>query len=63
VCRRCCIEVHRPGIDPTDEKQYPELHAWMLDKMDRFKKVFVPRVKSLRLGDDTAAPESETESA
>jgi hypothetical protein len=63
VCRRRGIEVHRPGIDPADEKQYPELHAWMLDKMDRFKKVFVPRVKSLRLSDDTAAPEGGIESA
>jgi hypothetical protein len=60
--KRTRIEVHRPGIDGTDEKQYPELHAWMLDKMDRFKKVFVPRVKSLRLSDDNAAPESVTES-
>jgi hypothetical protein len=33
----------------TDEKQYEELHSWMLAKMDRFRTVFAARIKSLSL--------------
>lgn len=41
------IVLYKYGVDPSDEKQYPELHSWMLSKMERFRKVFAPRVKSL----------------
>jgi Domain of unknown function (DUF4268) len=41
------IGVFKHGVDPSDKKQSPELHAWMLAKMDRIKKVFAGRVKTL----------------
>jgi hypothetical protein len=44
------IALFKNGVDPSDEKQYPELHAWMLANMDRFRKVFAARIKSLLLG-------------
>lgn len=44
------IAVHLPNADPTDPSQFPRLHAWMLDKMQRFRRVFAARVKNLDLG-------------
>ncbi len=41
------IALFRTGVDPADEALRPDLHAWMLDKMERFLRVFAPRVKSL----------------
>jgi hypothetical protein len=54
------IVLYKNGVDPSDEKQYPELHAWMLTKMDRFRAVFAPRIKSLPLGGAAAPEESDT---
>jgi Domain of unknown function (DUF4268) len=55
------IALFKLDVDPSDEKQYPELHAWMLAKMDRFKKVFAARVKSLSLNKLTTANGDEAE--
>jgi hypothetical protein len=41
------VVLYRHNVDPSDEKQYPELQAWMLAKMDRFLAVFAPRIKAL----------------
>jgi hypothetical protein len=41
------IALYQHGVDPSDERQYPALHAWMLPKMDRFRSVFERRVKAL----------------
>jgi len=55
------IALYKHDVDPSDEKQYPEIHAWMLAKMDCFKKAFAGRVKALSLGsgasDDEEPPE------
>jgi hypothetical protein len=53
------IAVYKHGVDPSDQKQYGELHAWMLAKMDRFRKVFAARVRSLPLGAAGTADEAE----
>ncbi|MGH6937389.1 DUF4268 domain-containing protein [Hypericibacter sp.] len=52
------IVLYKHGVDPSEKAQYPELHAWMLTKMDRFKKVFAGRVKSLSLASTAGAEES-----
>lgn len=39
----------RYGVDPTDASQFQDLHAWMLDRMERFRRVFQARVKELKL--------------
>jgi hypothetical protein len=44
------IAVYRHDVDPSDERQYAELHPWMLSKMDRFKRVFSGRVRTLPFG-------------
>lgn len=41
------IAVYRQGVDPSDEKQYLELHTWMLSKMNLFKSAFGDRVRAL----------------
>ena len=41
------IVLYKHGVDPSDPKQYPDLNAWMLAKMDRFRLVFAARVKTL----------------
>jgi hypothetical protein len=51
------IAIYKYGVNPSDEKQYPELHAWMLAQMDRTKQVFAKRVRMLRTG--AAAPDED----
>jgi hypothetical protein len=54
------VAVYKEEVDPSDAGQYPELHAWMLDQLDRFKKAFANRVKSINLsGAGTSDDESE----
>jgi hypothetical protein len=55
------IAIYRSGVNPADEKQYPQIHAWMLEKMDRFRRVFAPRIRSLPLSDLAAADGDEAE--
>ena len=43
------IVVFKHDVDPADENQYPEIQAWMLAKLQRFRDVFGPRVKALSL--------------
>ena len=43
------VIVYRNGVDPSDEAQFAELHAWLLDHVQRFRKVFGPRVRTLDL--------------
>lgn len=35
------------NVDPSNKAGYPELHGWMLARIERFKKAFAPRVRSL----------------
>jgi hypothetical protein len=56
------IVVYKTEVDPTDESQYPALHAWMLEKMNKFRHCFAARVKALPVGvalgpEDGEAPE------
>ena len=34
------IVLFKNNVDPSNEKEYPALHKWMLEKMERYKKVF-----------------------
>jgi hypothetical protein len=47
--------LYRHGVDPSDEKQHGDLNKWMLDKMERFRRVFGPRVKALPLSSASEA--------
>jgi hypothetical protein len=41
------VALYLTGIDPADEGKRQEYHAWMLDKMERFKRVFGDRIRRL----------------
>jgi hypothetical protein len=43
------IVIYQYSVDPSDKAQYATLHSWMLERMDRFKKVFAKRVQQLDL--------------
>jgi hypothetical protein len=43
------IAVFRQDVDPSDPATFEDLHAWMLDRMQRFRRVFAARVKTLAL--------------
>ena len=56
------IVIYKHDVDPADKAQYPALHAWMMDQMERFKKVFAGRIQKLDLksapdADDDEVPE------
>jgi Domain of unknown function (DUF4268) len=42
--KRSLISVVRTGINPSDSAQYADFHAWMFDRMERFKTVFASRL-------------------
>ena len=43
------IAIYLPNVDPSDQIQINSLQTWMLDRMQRFRKVFSSRVKLLNL--------------
>jgi hypothetical protein len=42
--RRSFISVARTSVNPADSSQYLDVQGWMLDRMERFRKVFGPRI-------------------
>lgn len=56
--RDCRVVQYRSGaID--DRTQWPELHAWLLERAESFYKTFSKRIRSLELGDDDEEEEGE----
>jgi hypothetical protein len=53
------IAIFRHGVDPSDENQRGEQHAWMLARMDRFRKVFAGRVRTLNFAPVSDAEDTE----
>jgi len=55
------ISLYLNDVDPSDSKSYAKIQEWMLDRMDRFERVFAKRVKSLvtDVGEDVDAEESD----
>lgn len=43
------IVIFRDNFDPADTSTFPEQHAWMLSRMEAFRRVFGPRIKALDL--------------
>ena len=56
--RDCRIVQYRPG-DIEDRTQWPELHAWLLERAESFYKAFTKRVRDLNLGEDDEEEEAE----
>ncbi|CAN7183672.1 DUF4268 domain-containing protein [Rhizobium sp. LjRoot254] len=45
------IALYRIDTDPADEGGFDVVHAWMLDKMQKFRAAFALRIKNLNLGE------------
>ena len=43
------IAVQRNDLDPMDRAQWPEIHAWLQEKLEEFDRVFRPIVKKLEV--------------
>ena len=43
------IVIFRDNFDPADASTFPEQHAWMLSRMEAFRRVFGDRIKALDL--------------
>jgi Domain of unknown function (DUF4268) len=57
------IYVVRPSFNPKDSTSYQSTHAWMLDRMERFRATFASRIPTLSAAvaahDDTETDEGE----
>jgi hypothetical protein len=45
--KRSRIEVRKDGVDPEDEADWPNQHAWLAEKLEQLNRVFRPRIKAL----------------
>jgi Domain of unknown function (DUF4268) len=54
------IAIFKVSVDPAQKAQYPELHRWMLEKMDRFRAVFAARVREISIVPALDAPDEES---
>ncbi|HEV7889382.1 MAG TPA: DUF4268 domain-containing protein [Pyrinomonadaceae bacterium] len=55
------IYLIRRNVDPTDGRDWPRQHEWLLENLEDFYQSFIPRIKNLRAGD--YAPAAEPASA
>ncbi|WP_108662956.1 DUF4268 domain-containing protein [Acuticoccus kandeliae] len=55
------VVVYRHDVDPSNVATYPDLHAWMLDRITRMRRVFGERVKRLDLSVEIDDEEVEPE--
>ncbi len=53
------VVLNRHNIDPTDEADWPNQHAWLAEKLELFDRVFRPRIQNLNAND--WQPEEENE--
>jgi hypothetical protein len=47
------------GVDPMDRAQWPEQHAWLLEKLEAFHRAFARRVKQLDAAEYVLEEETE----
>jgi len=50
-----------PDCDPTDKEDWGKQHQWLYENLEKFHKVFRPRVKALVAEREDPEPESESE--
>ncbi|MBS3966322.1 MAG: DUF4268 domain-containing protein [Truepera sp.] len=60
--RDCRIVQYRSG-DIEDRTEWPEQHAWLLERLEAFKRTFSERVRALDLGQDDERPDDVEETA
>ncbi len=54
--RDCRIVQYRAG-DIDDRTQWPDQHAWLLERLEAFRRAFADRVRPLELGEDDNGPD------
>ena len=45
------VYVRNPRMDPNDRDDWPKQHAWMLEYLEKFRKVFGDRIRKIDPGD------------
>ena len=55
------IALRRNDVDPTDETDWQQQHAWLIEKLEAFYRTFSPRVKELDASDYQPEEEPEVE--
>lgn len=53
------VKLRKENVDPMDRDQWPQLHAWLRDKLELFEQVFRPRVAVLDAADWTDDEDTE----
>jgi len=59
--KACRIAIYRTDLDPTNQDQWPQQHAWFLDQLERFARVFRSRIDGLDIDalEDGSGAEAE----
>jgi hypothetical protein len=61
-CGRSVSQPPAPKFN-EDRSQWPEQHAWLLERLEAFKQTFAERVRALDLGQDDEEPDDIEETA
>jgi hypothetical protein len=48
--------MYRSGVNLEDHEHWPELYRWLLERCERFKATFAPRLQDMDLPDPEVAP-------
>lgn len=54
------IALRSPETDPADRADWPQQHQWLKEQLERFNRVFRPRVRRLNAEDWEAEEEEQT---
>jgi hypothetical protein len=53
--KACRIVIYRSGANLEDQEQWPDFYGWLLERCERFKATFAPRLQSMDLPDPEEA--------
>lgn len=53
--KACRIVIYRSGVNLEDQEQWPDFYGWLLERSERFKATFAPRLQSVNLPDPEEA--------
>ena len=53
--KACRIVIDRSGANLDDQEQWPDFYGWLLERSERFKATFAPRLQSMDLPDPEEA--------
>jgi Domain of unknown function (DUF4268) len=59
--RRSLISITRGAVNPADDSQYQDLHAWMSEKMAQFRSVFTARIVAMPIPQSGSESEDDDE--